>query len=88
MTRAALVAAAVAVSTLAGPARGDEPDGPPPVETTPAYSADPAWAGPMLIGIAGLFAAAAVVGPLVWLRMRDVVPAAATHEEDPAADRH
>ena len=63
-------------------------DGPDPDPPHPVLPADPAWVRPAMVAVAGLFAAAAVVGPVVWLRARNLVPAAATHEEDPAADRH
>ncbi len=56
--------------------------------THPVLSADDGWVRPMLYGVAGLFAAAAVVGPVVRLRARHTVPPAATHEDDAAADRH
>jgi hypothetical protein len=77
----------LALSLSAAAAHAD--DAPPDAdETHPTYSTDVRWARPALLAIAGLFAAAAVVGPLVWMRSRDTVPVAASHEEDPAADRH
>ncbi len=82
------LAVGFAVSVCAGPARGqDVPDGPAD-DVHVSYSADDRWARGLLVGLGGLFAAAAVVGPIVRWRSRDLVPAAATHEEDPAADRH
>ncbi len=57
-------------------------------DTQPKFSADDRWAAGLLWGVGGLFAAAAGIGGLVHLRARSLVPAAATHEEDPAADRH
>ena len=83
------ILAGLTVALASGAARGqDVPDSSAADETHPVYSADERWAGPALIGVGVLFAAAAGVGGFVWLRMRDVVPPAASHEEDPAADRH
>ena len=80
----------VAIAFHSGPARGqDVPDAGATDEPHPVYSADERWVRPTLIGVGGLFAAAAGVGLVVQrLRMRDVVPTAASHEEDPGADRH
>ena len=87
--RTATFAGGLILSLLVGPARGqDGPDASAPDETHPVYAADAGWTRDLLIGIAGLFAAAATIGPLVWWRSRDLVPSAATHEEDPSADRH
>jgi hypothetical protein len=60
----------------------------PPDETHPLYSADAAWAGGVIAAIIGLFLAASVIGPIVRAEAPQAVPAAMSHEEDPAADRH
>ena len=85
MAATLLTAAVLSWSSAVAAAADDGPDPDPP---HPVLAADPTWVRPALVAVAGLFAAAAVVGPIVWLRARDLVPAAATHEEDPAADRH
>jgi hypothetical protein len=41
-----------------------------------------------MVAIAGLFLAAAVIGPIVRTESPQAVPVAMSHEEDPAADRH
>jgi len=56
-------------------------------ETHPLYSTDARWVGSVLVAIGGLFLAAMVVGPIVRAESPEVVPAAMSHEEDPAADR-
>ncbi len=91
--RPSKVRRAVAVACLAmaaATARADDAgDGPPPPDDMHmTYSADDRWAGRMLAGTAALFALAAAGGGLVWRRARGLVPTAATHEEDPGADRH
>ena len=82
-----VVAVTLALSAVAS-AEDAAPDGSVPDESRPIYSADARWVRPALWAGAGLFAAAATIGPLVWLRARSTVPSAATHEEDPAAARH
>jgi hypothetical protein len=59
-----------------------------PDDTRPIYSTDTRWAASLLAGIAGLFLAAVVIGPIVRAEAPEAVPAAMSHEEDPAADRH
>lgn len=56
-------------------------------ETHPLYSTDARWVGSVLVAIGGLFLAAMVIGPIVRAEAPEVVPAAMSHEEDPAADR-
>ena len=82
--------AGIALLSTVGLARGqDSSDAPAADETHPVYSADARWVRPTLAAVGGLFAAAmAVGGTTVWLRLRGVVPQAATHEENPAGDRH
>lgn len=57
-------------------------------DTHPIYSADAQWTGDVIVAIAGLFLAAAVIGPIVRAEAPQAVPVAMSHEEDPAADRH
>lgn len=57
-------------------------------DTHPFYSGDSHWAGAVMVGIAGLFLAAAIIGPIVRAEAPEAVPVAMSHEEDPAADRH
>jgi len=59
-----------------------------PDETHPVYSTSSIWVTSVLVGVAGLFLAALVIGPIVRAEAPDAVPAAISHEEDPAADRH
>ena len=59
-----------------------------PDETHPVYAASSAWVTSLLIGSAGLFLAAMVIGPIVRAEAPEAVPVAMSHEEDPAADRH
>ncbi len=89
MARPALIAIVLATTWMATLARGqDAGDSAPSDVTQPHYSSDERWVRPALIGIGTLFAAALGIGGFVWLRLRDVVPPAASHEEDPSADRH
>ncbi len=57
-------------------------------ETHPIFSASSHWVMNLLIASGGLCLAAAVIGPIVRAEAPDAVPAAMSHEEDPAADRH
>ncbi len=57
-------------------------------ETHPIYAADSHWVASLVIGIAGLFVAAMVIGPIVRSETPEAVPEAVSHEEDPAVDRH
>ena len=57
-------------------------------DTHPLYSNDATWVGGMVVGAAGLFLAAMVIGPIVRAEAPNAVPVAMSHEEDPAADRH
>ena len=88
MTRRASVAAIVAALSLASSTTAQETIPSDADAPRPVLSSDDRWARPALLAVGGLIAAAAVVGPLVWLRARDTVPNAATHEENPADDRH
>src|ERR1700728_4549851 len=84
--------------SLAGPALAEETpvDNPTDLrptaaqddDTHPLYSTDTHWAGDIAIAIAGLFVAAAVIGPIVRAEAPQAVPVAVSHEEDPAVDRH
>jgi hypothetical protein len=49
-------------------------------DTHPVLSADAAWAGSIVIGIAGLFLAAMVVGPMVHAEKVEELPAHASHD--------
>jgi hypothetical protein len=78
----------VALMARTAPAQ-DAPDAGDADEPHPVYSTDERWVRPMLIGVGGLFVAAAGVGVVVQrMRVRNLVPSAASHEEDPGADRH
>jgi hypothetical protein len=52
-------------------------------DTHPTLSTDATWAGSVLIGIAGFFVAAMVVGPMVRAEAIEQLPPAADH-----ADHH
>jgi hypothetical protein len=54
----------------------------------PQLSYDSHWAGPMLIIIAGMFLAAAVIGPIVRSEAPQEVPPAHSHDEPPGASGH
>ncbi len=89
MARVAPIALALSLALSAGIVHADDPVDNGPIDITqPRYTTDDRWVRPMLIGIGSLFAAALVVGGLVWAKRRDLVPTAASHEEDPSADRH
>jgi hypothetical protein len=57
-------------------------------ETHPIYAISSAWVTSVLIGSAGLFLAAMLIGPIVKAEAPQAVPAAMSHEEDPAVDQH
>jgi len=57
-------------------------------DTHPVFSSDTHWTADVLVAIAGLFLAAAVIGPIVRAEAPATVPDAMSHEEDPAVDRH
>jgi hypothetical protein len=59
-----------------------------PDETHPIFSINSHWVESLSIACAGLFLAAAVIGPIVRAEAPEAVPPAMSHEEDPAVDRH
>jgi hypothetical protein len=70
----------ISVYAQAIPPTGDTGDTAAPVDTHPVLSTDATWAGSMVIGIAGLFLAATVIGPMVDAQKEDELPAAADHD--------
>jgi len=92
-----IIALLLVMLALTRPAHAEEtsPDNPgdlrpqmDPDETHPMYASSSDWVASFLIGSAGLFLAAMVIGPIVRAEAPDAVPPAMSHEEDPAVDRH
>jgi hypothetical protein len=54
----------------------------------PQIPFSPTWAGALLIIIAGMFLAAAVIGPIVRAEAPEEVPPAHSHDEPPGASGH
>jgi hypothetical protein len=55
----------------------------------PVISAEAQWAERLLIGVAALFVAAALIGPLYRLNLPDSLPPTHSHDEPPGAShRH
>src|SRR4051812_10195368 len=54
--------------------------------TLPPFYAS--WAGAMLIVVAGMFLAAAVIGPVIRAEMPEEVPDAHSHDEPPGTSGH
>ncbi|MDB5323159.1 MAG: hypothetical protein JWN40_4790 [Phycisphaerales bacterium] len=55
----------------------------------PVLPDNPQWVRPLLIGIAGLFIAAAFIGPLYRLNLPDELPPTHSHDEPPGSShRH
>lgn len=70
----------VAPDTSNNPSASGSPDlGP---DTAPILSENAAWAGAIVITIAGLFVAAAVIGPIVRAE-GESIPSTFSHHEDP-----
>jgi hypothetical protein len=63
-----------------------------PAETAshinPVLSQDALWAGQVVIVIAGLFIAAALVGPVARANAPEEPPVAHSHDEPPGASHH
>jgi hypothetical protein len=75
----------MAAAPTGGHATGD-PAGTP--EAGPVLPRDASWAKTVVAGIGILFAAAAVVGPIVRRDVPEEVPPAHSHDEPPGASGH
>lgn len=84
---------------LAWPAFGDIPStsaaSPAPLladsdqaDPVPVISSDARWVGVMIIVIAGLFVAAACIGPIVRANLPGEMPPAQSHDEPPGSSGH
>ena len=54
----------------------------------PVLSSDGGWAGVMMIVVAGLFLAAAVIGPIIRVEIPREVPPTHSHDEPPGSSHH
>ena len=70
------------------PPASDAGDSAAPIDTHPLLSADATWVGSMVIGIAGLFLAAIVIGPMVDAQKEDELPADPDHDAAHHAHHH